>query len=157
MTQGGKDPGMNAFQAGMAWCKVRMEEQGECLGHSYSHLSVHRWARLRQDGHDGESGGLGLWGQGPQRNQGLWGLLSQGVLRARNKGSPSSFFFLILPDPASSIWIYHHKAVLKLKVVSQSGVDQGKFLIQLCHQCEDHLPSGIFLFISGKRRLQSVH
>ena len=87
------------------------------------------------------------WEQGPQRNQGLRGLLSQGVLRARNKGSPSSFFLsfssLTLHPQSGSTTT---KLYFKLKVVPQSGVDQGKFLIQLCHQCEDHLPSGIFLF-----------
>ena len=87
------------------------------------------------------------WGQGPQRNQGLRGLLSQGVLRARDKGSPSRFFLSL-----SSLTLHPQsgptttKLCFKLKAVSQSGVDQGKFLIQLCHQCEDHLPSGTFLF-----------
>lgn len=69
----------------LAWhgAKRRMEEQGECLGHSYSHLSVHRWARLRQDGHDGESGGLGL-GAGTAEESGFG--VASGVLRGKKQG-----------------------------------------------------------------------
>lgn len=71
----------------LAWhgAKRRMEEQGEYLGHSYSHLSVHRWARLRQDGHDGESGGLGL-GAGTSEESGPSGAAFSGSPSCKRQG-----------------------------------------------------------------------
>ena len=73
---------------------------------------IHTWARLRQDGYDGQSGGLSV-GAGTTEESGPSGAAFSGSPSCKKQGK--SFWFLsffVLPDPPSPIWTYHSKAVL---------------------------------------------